>query len=680
MKLTLKKHYISRNKTNENIRNTMIKMNSEDPYILSRNIINNFNSPRHFLTNSKNSENNNLINSIEKFAKLTKEFSIDDTSKYLMSNYMYSSPNINTPNSTKFEDFMTKTTKNFFKKQKKEVSNIIYKSRKKNISEDITKINFDNNTTEYKNPIDSLGLILNNKCIYDNIMKKFCNKTLKSFGKTLNKFNSVQELKNLNEKKIKITSIIPRALLDEKKKTGIYYDSEEEVANENHLIIPKSCYTNKILILYCKLINLKSIVPESREQFSMDIEILSNNIFLFGGLISNIKDNSLWKFDIFKMKWFKLKKLNNQPELRFGQSGIIIKDKFILFGGKIINKESTYENLAELDIYDIKLNIWYSPFIEKKPILRRNHIACAIGKNMFIHGGINFLGELLSDCYILNIKNLKWNKLDLFYYEKNENDEYDKNKKLYLSYHSCCLVLPNEIINNNKFSIFKMIDLQINKKYYRIREQGLYIFGGKNKESLNDKLFIIKLGKNPLEYKTIEPFGKGPSARILCSMNFFEPGNFIIIHGGKNNFCTLNDTFILEVHRMEWLKVNYDIDNNLIKFRCGHQSVICGNDLIIFGGMDEKNFVGSCLFFINLDPTLYDNVVRRNLIFDNTFMKKELFLKNNNDKSKEKKIQYDKSDKNVFFNDKKLLDNFNFEKIRKLINEQKNYPVKLPKV
>ena len=409
----------------------------------------------------------------------------------------------------------------------------------------------------------------------------------------------------------------------------------------------------------------------------MDIELISNNIFLFGGLISNIKDNSLWKFNIYKMEWIKLKKINNQPELRFGQSGIIIKDKFILFGGKIINKESTYENLAQLDIYDIKLNIWYSPLIEKKPISRRNHIACAIGKNMFIHGGINFLGELLSDCYILNIKNLKWNKLDLFYYEKNENDNYDINKKLYLSYHSCCLVLPNEIINNNKFSIFNMIDLQINKKYYRIREQGLYIFGGKNKENLNDKIIIIKLGKNPLEYKIIEPFGKGPSGRILSSMNFFEPGNFIIIHGGKNNFCTLNDTFILEVHRMEWLKVNFDIDNNLIKFRCGHQSVICGNDLIIFGGMDEKNFVGSCLFFINLDPTIYDNVNRRNLVFDNEFFK---FLKKKNGKSNEKIVKNGKKDKNNFFNDKKLFDSFNFEKIRKLINEQKNYPVKLPNV
>ena len=394
----------------------------------------------------------------------------------------------------------------------------------------------------------------------------------------------------------------------------------------------------------------------------MDIELISNNIFLFGGLISNIKDNSLWKFNIYKMEWIKLKKINNQPELRFGQSGIIIKDKFILFGGKIINKESTYENLAQLDIYDIKLNIWYSPLIEKKPISRRNHIACAIGKNMFIHGGINFLGELLSDCYILNIKNLKWNKLDLFYYEKNENDNYDINKKLYLSYHSCCLVLPNEIINNNKFSIFNMIDLQINKKYYRIREQGLYIFGGKNKENyLSNKLIIIKLGKIPLEYKTIEPLGKGPSPRFMSSMNFFEPGNFLIIHGGKNDFNSLNDTYILEVHRMEWLKVDFEDNNiNLVKNRCSHQSVIQGNELIIFGGMDDKNYVGSDLFFINIDPTVYDEKIKREQLNINVIFGNENKEDNKN-------------------NNKKLFQKYNFNKVKKLIKEQKNN-FKLPKV
>ncbi len=662
MKFRNNPRLISRNKTNDYLRNTMIKMNSEDPFTLTHSIISNFNSPRSYLTNNKISENNNLIHSIEKFAFTTKDFSLDDTSRNLMSNYIYSSPNINNSNTTKFEDFMTETKRNFFQLKKKEVKGIIYKSKRYYKEHYKKKISFDYKYSDFKNPIDSLGLILRNRCIHDNIMKTFCDKTLKSFGKTLNKFNSIQDIKNINEKKIKITSIIPRALIDEKKKTGVYYDFDEEVATtENQFIVPKNCFKNGVLILYCKYISLNTIIPESREQFSMDIDLLTNTILLFGGLISNIKDNSLWKFNLYKMKWEKTQKINNQPELRYGHTGIILKNKFVLYGGKIISKE-TYNNLLQLDIYDIKLNIWYSPYVEKKPKARRNHIACAIGKHMFIHGGINEEGEYLNDCYILNINNLKWMKLDLFYYKRNDDDEYDKNQKLSLAYHSCSLVISNEIKNNNKFSIFKMIDLQINKKYYRIREQGLYIFGGKNKENyLSNKLIIIKLGKIPLEYKTIEPLGKGPSPRFMSSMNFFEPGNFLIIHGGKNEFNSLNDTYILEVHRMEWLKVDFEDNNiNLVKNRCSHQSVIQGNELIIFGGMDDKNYVGSDLFFINIDPTVYDEKIKREQLNINVIFGNENKEDNKN-------------------NNKKFFQKYNFNKVKKLIKEQKNN-IKLPKV
>jgi hypothetical protein len=207
-----------------------------------------------------------------------------------------------------------------------------------------------------------------------------------------------------------------------------------------------------------------------------------------------------------------------------------------------------------------------------------------------------------------------------------------------------------------------MIDLQINKKYYRIREQGLYIFGGKNKENyISNKLIIIKLGKIPLEYKTIEPLGKGPSPRFMSSMNFFEPGNFLIIHGGKNDFNSLNDTYILEVHRMERLKVDFEDNNiNLVKNRCSHQSVIQGNELIIFGGMDDKNYVGSDLFFINIDPTVYDEKIKREQLNINVIFGNENKEDNKN-------------------NNKKLFQKYNFNKVKKLIKEQKNN-FKLPKV
>ena len=218
MKFRNNPRLISRNKTNDYLRNTMIKMNSEDPFTLTHSIISNFNSPRSYLTNNKINENNNLIHSIEKFAFTTKDFSLDDTSRNLMSNYIYSSPNINNSNTTKFEDFMTETKRNFFQLKKKEVKGIIYKSKRYYKEHYKKKISFDYKYSDFKNPIDSLGLILRNRCIHDNIMKTFCDKTLKSFGKTLNKFNSIQDIKNINEKKIKITSIIPRALIDEKKK------------------------------------------------------------------------------------------------------------------------------------------------------------------------------------------------------------------------------------------------------------------------------------------------------------------------------------------------------------------------------------------------------------------------------------------------------------------------------
>ena len=34
--------------------------------------------------------------------------------------------------------------------------------------------------------------------------------------------------------------------------------------------------------------------------------------------------------------------------------------------------------------------------------------------------------------------------------------------------------------------------------------------------------------------------------------------------------------------------------------RCGHKSIIYSNKLLIFGGMNNLNYLGSCLFVINL--------------------------------------------------------------------------------
>ena len=90
-------------------------------------------------------------------------------------------------------------------------------------------------------------------------------------------------------------------------------------------------------------------------------------------------------------------------------------------------------------------------------------------------------------------------------------------------------------------------------------------------------------------------------------MNYYENGNFIIIHGGRNdnksdNFA-LNDTFILNLHNLNWIEIELYSQFNDFKIfsRCGHCSIIYNNQLIICGGMNNNNYIGSSLLIVNLD-------------------------------------------------------------------------------
>ena len=63
-------------------------------------------------------------------------------------------------------------------------------------------------------------------------------------------------------------------------------------------------------------------------------------------------------------------------------------------------------------------------------------------------------------------------------------------------------------------------------------------------------------------------------------MNYYEDGNFLIVHGGRNDYShdmfSLNDTFIFELHRFEWVNVKIIFDSPKIDMyrRCGHCSII----------------------------------------------------------------------------------------------------------
>ena len=87
-------------------------------------------------------------------------------------------------------------------------------------------------------------------------------------------------------------------------------------------------------------------------------------------------------------------------------------------------------------------------------------------------------------------------------------------------------------------------------------------------------------------------------------MTFYEAGNLLIIHGGRTNAkvnFAFNDTFILDLYSLNWMKVDYFDKNKKPANRFFHQSFVVNNFFYVFGGMNESNYLGSEMFILDLD-------------------------------------------------------------------------------
>jgi len=77
--------------------------------------------------------------------------------------------------------------------------------------------------------------------------------------------------------------------------------------------------------------------------------------------------------------------------------------------------------------------------------------------------------------------------------------------------------------------------------------------------------------------------GTPPCPRYSHTMNFYENGNYLIIHGGRNDYSSdsfaLNDTFIFELSKFEWIeaKLYFDTPRSKVYNRCGHAAIVFSN-------------------------------------------------------------------------------------------------------
>ena len=442
---------------------------------------------------------------------------------------------------------------------------------------------------EYPNPFQSLGVIKANRHLYDEISKDFLyrqsdlfNKKIIDIQKYKNKFGSVKIQKTVvSASNNKGLYDIPVIDLTEKKdkNMGIMH------------ILPQNGIVK--LFTYYKYPNKN--FPEGREQFSLFSR--GSDIIISGGITINMKTLTIWNLNLEKLEWKKIN-INGYSFNRYGHTGVFYQNKIYFFGGKIKYQKNSMT--CGLEVFSFTDNQFTSPSPGKLvPEPRRNHIAELLGNQMFIFGGITNSNEVLNDCFLLNFNPLKWYTCII--------SKYTPGPRLYG--HTSCVVIPQFMLKNHKFSIYSYPNIEPGKANSLIREKGIYIFGGKSKEEggISNQLWILVTGKKPLEWLQPTTKGKPPSPRYFHSMSFYERGNCLIIHGGRNETLSdnlaLNDTFLFDLENFEWLRVELysGIKDFKILNRCGHQSMIYLDKLIIIGGMNNNNYLGSTLMIVNMD-------------------------------------------------------------------------------
>ncbi len=94
---------------------------------------------------------------------------------------------------------------------------------------------------------------------------------------------------------------------------------------------------------------------------------------------------------------------------------------------------------------------------------RRNHGSCEIYRFLFIIGGLDAYGNVLSDAHMLNLDTLKWTCLAV-------------SNPLDVSFAPVEPIFKGDIKFDN---VYMPYQTKISKNVIVVKEEGLYVFGGK---------------------------------------------------------------------------------------------------------------------------------------------------------------------------------------------------------
>lgn len=353
--------------------------------------------------------------------------------------------------------------------------------------------------------------------------------------------------------------------------------------SRNMLMNPNRHSLDKIQITIAVTFLVKAYKPTSRSMFT--INIINNNIYLFGGLNSN-SNNDMWKFSIVDRSWVKIPS-KEPPVPRYNHTAVTMGEEIVIYGG--VCPFNYLKAPEEIVLFNTAIEIFSFPRIigKTKPGSRKGHIALAVSQSMLVQGGYdNDKQTMVNTAYIYHLSKSAWTEFESF-----------GEPLPFLMYHSAVVANDYAYCTLQPYSIYRLpADLPTNRE--KKKYEGIYIFGGINdkKKYCND-VYHIKICRKPCKVIKATIDGLPPCGRINCKMIYMLEYNMIVIHGGMaENQRILNDMMILNLEKMNWIRPlmeedELDMERVLMSERTEHEMFSNMGKIFILGGRNSDNYL-----------------------------------------------------------------------------------------
>lgn len=368
----------------------------------------------------------------------------------------------------------------------------------------------------------------------------------------------------------------------------------------------------------CKECTVYGWRPETREGATLTTipahmwkgKWLEERTYMFGGLSRSLYSeiSYLTVNEFYNEYTWTLQDKGIAEYKRYGHTACTYEGRLIITGGaRMFNRDQKRrECLGDVLVYNPGDNSWKELFNSGSFYeARRYHASCVFGNYLIVHGGLNERDKWLDSVCALSLSGITEleNDPDKEFRWLNVNAE---NQGLGpTAYHTCNAVLEVEHYRSAKLvTLTSMADAKSFQA--KIPYEGIYYFGGRNALGANNDVYILRLGRKPIEWIKPEIKGKKPPPRYAHSADYIAEKGILIVFGGRNDegsevtgtFC-MNDIWILSVENLEWTewKSPEPIDPQP---RYSHATAIAGKSIIIFGGLGETSYCSSNLYEISM--------------------------------------------------------------------------------